>query len=324
MSNGNYHRNSNNNLSLKEDDKNMQNYQSVYNNSLLESRLNYLKSYINPCNMANYSLGGNRLLLSNTPNYSRFSNPNVIDNFNQQIEKQLLEMFENNQKNLTEAFKLQNTRNYSECADTLSTSLNDFYSLSKLLDKVVNLPSVLKENRELAVLDGKTFFNQNFLNNQNSLLKNKRKLVPRPKQCKSKWTEEEENKFKEGLELYGIKSKSLFLILISFFRLDFKAIAQHIGTRKLSQVRSHHQKIQLRLQKLEQNLSNNMNYSTKNFMTKKFNLNESGDNDNSKFNTSTSNNKDALKNKIKIEVDDSESKDKKIRRIRKKSKKETK
>ena len=70
------------------------------------------------------------------------------------------------------------------------------------------------------------------------------------KQVKRRWSEEEQVKFLEGLELYGAKSKL-------YWCLDIKKIVEHIGTRSVAQVRSHLQKHQLKEKKGKSSVSSN-------------------------------------------------------------------
>lgn len=56
----------------------------------------------------------------------------------------------------------------------------------------------------------------------------------KPRQVKRPWTEEEQGKFLEGLDK---------------FKNNIKRISDHVGTRTVSQVRSHLQKHKLKLEK---------------------------------------------------------------------------
>ena len=121
-------------------------------------------------------------------------------------EKLLNNLFNSNQKTLINAYYLQNKKKHSQCIDTLENCAENFYRLGNIIDKLFIFPLILKDQREIISNNEMKFYNTIF--NNKFLNKQERKFPPKKiKQHKLKWTEEEEKKFEEAIELYGNKSK---------------------------------------------------------------------------------------------------------------------
>ena len=111
--------------------------------------------------------------------------------------------------------------------------------LANAADLQSNSRFVLKQERELISEKDLAYFNSKFPIQEGIYgddEKKEPKKMKRPKQVKKPWTEEEEQKFQEGLKLYNN---------------NVKKISEFIGTRTVVQVRSHLQKYKIKLERLK-------------------------------------------------------------------------
>jgi hypothetical protein len=120
-------------------------------------------------------------------------------------------VFERNQVNLIKAYKAQNYGNHEEAILLLEESKNNFLLLGNILDKTNQGQLIYRENREiLSSQDIKTYTkeypNLQLVSKDSIIINDKLKII-RPKQLKTKWSEIEEKLFREGIELYGKRSK---------------------------------------------------------------------------------------------------------------------
>ena len=141
--------------------------------------------------------------MENNEHYSLYLNTLNIQN-----------LYDKNQANLIKAYKAQNNNSFGEALNFLEEIKNNFYLLGNIIDKTNHGPLLCRENREiLSVKDIKKYLKDNpsfkFVNNSRDMFYNENFNISnkKQKQHKSKWTKEEEDKFNEGLAIYGKKSK---------------------------------------------------------------------------------------------------------------------
>lgn len=134
-----------------------------------------------------------------------FNNLNESVNSN---EKLIQNLFTSNQKLLIKAYTNQNNKNYQGTVEVLESCAENFYKLGNILDRLFIFPKILREQRDiLKPSDLRCFtnpYNNNIINSIDLGHSN-----AKPKQQKTKWTTEEEQKYEQGIDLYGDKSMIL-------------------------------------------------------------------------------------------------------------------
>jgi hypothetical protein len=120
-------------------------------------------------------------------------------------------MLEMNQYFLTRAYGNQNDCNYEESIKCLEKIYKNFHTLGMMVDQIPLTPFIIRENREIlsqAHLEQNKDYFPVKMNNNYEFEKSQFKNLEKKKQQKTKWSEEEQRLFLEGLELYGYKSKN--------------------------------------------------------------------------------------------------------------------
>ena len=140
---------------------------------------------------------------------------------------------------LLSATRHSNNGDVEETIKELKGINQNLIILSNAADLQPNSRFVLKEQREYVSQKNLAYFNLKFpvqetIYGQNDSEKKKDSKKKKPRQIKRPWTEEEQAKFLEGLEK---------------FKANIKKISDYVGTRTVSQVRSHLQKHKLKLEK---------------------------------------------------------------------------
>lgn len=128
-------------------------------------------------------------------------------------------MLEMNQYFLTRAYENQNDSNYEESIKCLEKIYKNFHTLGMMVDQIPLTPFIIRENREIlsqAHLEQNKDYFPVKMNNNYEYEKSQYKNSEKKKQQKTKWSEEEQRLFLEGLELYGYKSKILFMICLTY------------------------------------------------------------------------------------------------------------
>ena len=118
-------------------------------------------------------------------------------------------MLEMNQYFLTRAYENQNDSNYEESIKSLEKIYRNFHTLGMMVDQIPLTPFIIRENREIlshAHLEQNKEYFPVKMNNNYEYEKSQFKNSEKKKQQKTKWSEEEQILFLEGLELYGNKS----------------------------------------------------------------------------------------------------------------------
>lgn len=181
----------------------------------------------------------------NAPDPSFIFDPLNPDN----IDKKLIE----NNNYLAKAFEHQCNENFDSAIFELETAWSNLEFLIEHADKQPNTRAMIKDHREIIPTDeAQHFFTEADVKFNlyafsrdvvQGLLDPSSKKFERVKQKKNPWTEEEHQKFLEGIETYGK---------------DFKKVAALIKTRSVVQVRSHHQKYMLKIEKNTINFDQNL------------------------------------------------------------------
>ena len=118
-------------------------------------------------------------------------------------------MLEINQNFLARAYESQNETNYEESIKCLEKIHKNFHTLGTMVDQIPFTPFIIRENREIlsnAHIEQTKDCLPVKINNNYEFDKNQFKNSEKKKQQKTKWTEDEQRLFLEGLELYGYKS----------------------------------------------------------------------------------------------------------------------
>ena len=118
---------------------------------------------------------------------------------------------------MIKAYELQNKQNYEDSVICLEKIYKNFHMLGSIADQIPITPLIIKENREILSSAHTDKLNERFPNKMNNLYeyeKRDTKSNGKKKQKKTKWGQVEQEKFLEGLELYGVKSKFIYY----FFR----------------------------------------------------------------------------------------------------------
>lgn len=181
----------------------------------------------------------------NAPDPSFIFDPLNPDN----IDKKLVE----NNNCLAKAFEHQCNENFDHAIFELENAWNNLEFLIEHADRQPNTRAMIKDHREIIPIDeAKNFFTEADVKFNlyafsrevvQGLLDPSLKKFERVKQKKNPWTQEEHLKFLEGIEKYGK---------------DFKKVAALIKTRSVAQVRSHHQKYRMKIEKKTANFDSNI------------------------------------------------------------------
>ena len=123
----------------------------------------------------------------------------------------LQHVFEKNQVNLVNAYKAQNNNNLEEAMSLLEDCKSNFYLLGNLLDKINQSSIIYRDNREILSSEDIKVFISDYPNVRipckDVMFKKTNSSSKKPKQLKTKWTLEEEKLFRDGIDLYGKRSK---------------------------------------------------------------------------------------------------------------------
>jgi len=114
-----------------------------------------------------------------------------------------------NQNFLTRSFEFQNDSKYEESINCLEKICKNFQTLGVMVDQIPLTSFIIRENREIlshAHLEKNKDYFPMKMNNNYDYEKSQFKNSEKKKQQKTKWSEEEQRLFLEGLELYGYKS----------------------------------------------------------------------------------------------------------------------
>jgi hypothetical protein len=123
----------------------------------------------------------------------------------------LQQVFEKNQANLVNAYKAQNNNDLEESMLLLEECKSNFYLLGNLLDKINQSSIIYRDNREILSSEDIKLFISDYPNIRipckDVMFKKTTTSSKKPKQQKTKWTLEEEKLFRDGIDLYGKRSK---------------------------------------------------------------------------------------------------------------------
>ncbi len=138
---------------------------------------------------------------------------------------------EENLRYLTRSYKLQCEEKWDESWDNLKKSWEILQKMIGLVDNQPQIQQILSHEREILpnlIIQNSEGLSIDYLAPSSKFSKKTKK---KPKQ-KNLWSEEENEKLKEAVAMYGFK--------------DLKNLSSHIGTRSISQIRSKIQKLVLK------------------------------------------------------------------------------
>ncbi len=137
-------------------------------------------------------------------NNMNVSGTNECGNINETI---IQNLFTSNQNLITKAYISQNKRNYKETVEILESSVDNFYKIGSILDRLFIFPKILREQRDILKTSDLRYFNHPSYSSILNSIDIGSSSVKSKGPPKTKWTAEEEELFKQGIDLYGDKSK---------------------------------------------------------------------------------------------------------------------
>lgn len=112
-----------------------------------------------------------------------------------------------NQRALVKAYEYQNYGKYEESVSCLEQIVGNFHSLGLMVDQFAFTPDIIQENREMLSQAHLEKACGDKIPKSDYRKKLCLKMSKKTKQKKVKWTEEEQNKFLEGIQTFGTNGK---------------------------------------------------------------------------------------------------------------------